>query len=336
MSDIGNVLALAVLTLISTTIDDLVVLLSFCSEIEANTSTTREEKRSQYIKLTCGYMAGFTVVVVISFIGLGLSYLVQPQYIAFLGFIPMLIGIKMLYDAIQEDAHTEFYNFVRYGKKPEDEDKEGEKKEDEKNEGVVAIEEKGKDLDNNPDRVIALTATSSGSNGSATTPKAADKYKLLDQDSADQPHPHSGHPHHHHSHVPKHPAISNSKRIVPVDSDIEHGKADKPDRPDAPVIVQTADKQILEKQKSFIEETAGVKAEVQGDDVVVGDEEMGWMAKKLQDFLIRCGISKQVVIVAATTFSIGSDNIAVYISLFSQSSGGTIAITVAMFHFMTL
>lgn len=84
MSSISKVLVLAVLTLISTTIDDFVVLLTFCSENEAS-KISRAEKNSNYWKIAGGYMAGFTIVVLISLLGLVLSYLVEPEYIALLG-----------------------------------------------------------------------------------------------------------------------------------------------------------------------------------------------------------------------------------------------------------
>lgn len=329
MSNVGDVLALAVLTLVSTTIDDIVVLLSFCSEIEASTTTTRAEKRSSYFKLTCGYMAGFTLVVVISFIGLALSYLVQPKYIAFLGFIPILIGVKMLKDAYHENAHVEFYNYVRFGRKPEDEEEVSDNK-------VKAEGKSGNGESENP-QVVNSTAEKYQVENSAVTELAAlesgDFLRDVTPQStgANEHHEHHEHAHHHHSHVPRHKVITSTK-VHPTEGDRplsanEANHAD--DKLDVPV-------EAIVKQRSFIEETAGVTAKIDADgDVVVGDEEMGYMAQKLQDLLLACGINKQVVIVAATTFSVGSDNIAVYISLFSQSDGGTIAITLAMFYFMT-
>lgn len=309
MSDLSKVLVLAVLTLVSTTIDDFVVLLTFCSENEAST-LSREEKRSNYIKIAAGYLAGFTVVVIISLIGLVLSYLVEPEYIALLGFIPILIGIKMLYEAYQEDACTEFYNFICGVKKPE-EVKEPEKPNDYKPPALANVEDGVK-------------------TDQPRSPTSPPEQKVTRR----------------HSHVPKHPSITNivvEPHHTPdaghhhppaTTTNNENNLKDSllshyPENSSRPVpLGQT------KQHSSLLNNTVSVTVNEQGEEIV-GDEEMNYFAKKFEDMLLSLGINRQFVIVAATTFSVGSDNIAVYVALFSQTNGSSIALIIAVFYVMT-
>jgi cadmium resistance protein CadD (predicted permease) len=306
MADLGKVLVLAILTLVSTTIDDFVVLLTFCSENEAS-PLSREEKRSNYIKIAGGYLAGFTVVVIISLIGLVLSYLVEPEYIALLGFIPILIGLKMLYEAYQEDACMECYNFLCGIKKPEEEE---EKPNDYKPPALGAVED----------------GVKTDQPRSPTSPPSDQK------------------PVRRHSHVPKHPSITgivvephhtpeaahhHPPAAIKDDNNLKDALLDHYPASDAPVPLGKA-----KQPSSLLDNNVTVTVNDKGEEIV-GDEEMNYFAKKFEDAMLAMGINRQFVIVAATTFSVGSDNIAVYVSLFSQTNGTSIALIIAVFYFMT-
>lgn len=178
----------------------------------------------------------------------------------------------MLYEAYQDNAFQEFYDYAWHCKKPEDE------------------EEKPKE-------------TVGDANGENALPQQT-IHRV------------------HSAHIPKHPSIT------------EHS-------PHSTATIETTSPLQTKLLTSADMEMAAVTREEgkeDGDKVeeVVGDEEMNYFAKKFEEALFACGLNRQFVIVAATTFSVGSDNIAVYVSLFSQTDGADIALIIAVFYFMTI
>lgn len=299
-SNLSKVLVLAVLTLVSTTIDDFVVLLSFCSENEAS-PISQAEKNSTYWKIATGYLAGFTIVVAISLLGLVLSYLVQPEYIALLGFIPILIGFKMLYDAYKEGDLEESYYYYRHCKKREEP----------------------------AESDLPVTVTSPASAGPSATSEDHVPERVV---------------HRVHSHVRRHSSLRNNlledseqtplegHEEYPAGSAAEGGKSTyDPEAVRDAHLTQPIAGEVTNHHNN--DETAVATTAPAGEEE--GEEDMNYFAKKLENCLLSCGINRQFVIVAATTFSVGSDNIAVYVSLFSQSDGGDIALIIAVFYFMT-
>ncbi|KAK8045397.1 hypothetical protein PG993_005421 [Apiospora rasikravindrae] len=82
----GPTLGEACATFAITNIDDLFVLITFFAE--ATTSRTISP-----LKIVLGQYIGFTVIVAISMIGFGVSLVLPPEPIGFLGLLPILLGI---------------------------------------------------------------------------------------------------------------------------------------------------------------------------------------------------------------------------------------------------
>lgn len=76
-----------------TNIDDMFVLATFFAEASTSRVTTP-------LKITIGQYVGFTVIIVVSMIGFGVSLVLPSEPIGFLGLLPMLLGIWKLFDLI--------------------------------------------------------------------------------------------------------------------------------------------------------------------------------------------------------------------------------------------
>ena len=85
----GKSVGVACASFAITNIDDMFVLVTFFSD--ATTSKTMTP-----LRITLGQFIGFTVIVIISMVGFGVSYLIPTEPIGFLGFAPMLIGVWRL------------------------------------------------------------------------------------------------------------------------------------------------------------------------------------------------------------------------------------------------
>ena len=85
----GKSVGVACASFAITNIDDMFVLVTFFSE--ATTSKTMTP-----LRITLGQFIGFTVIVIISMIGFGVSYVIPTEPIGFLGYAPMLIGVWRL------------------------------------------------------------------------------------------------------------------------------------------------------------------------------------------------------------------------------------------------
>jgi len=76
-----------------TNIDDMFVLVTFFAEAAASRTTTP-------LKITIGQYLGFTIIVIISMIGFGVSFALPSEPIGFLGLLPILLGIWKLLEIL--------------------------------------------------------------------------------------------------------------------------------------------------------------------------------------------------------------------------------------------
>ncbi|EEA23309.1 hypothetical protein TMatcc_002167 [Talaromyces marneffei ATCC 18224] len=89
----GKSVGTACSTFAITNIDDLFVLVTFFAE--ATTSTTLSP-----LKITIGQFLGFTIIVIISMIGFGVSLAIPSEPIGFLGLLPILLGVWKLLEVV--------------------------------------------------------------------------------------------------------------------------------------------------------------------------------------------------------------------------------------------
>jgi len=87
----GKSVGIACASFAITNIDDMFVLVTFFSEATGSKNMTP-------FRITLGQFLGFTVIIIISMIGFGASYLIPTEPIGFLGFVPMLLGVWRLLD----------------------------------------------------------------------------------------------------------------------------------------------------------------------------------------------------------------------------------------------
>lgn len=99
--ELGATIGEACATFAVTNIDDLFVLVTF--NAEASTSRTMTP-----LKIFLGQLLGFTVIVAISMIGFGISLVLPPEPIGFLGLLPIVLGIwkfcQLFYDQPEDDG----------------------------------------------------------------------------------------------------------------------------------------------------------------------------------------------------------------------------------------
>lgn len=88
-----------------TNIDDMFVLATFFAEASTSKNITP-------LKITVGQYVGFTIIIIISMIGFGVSLVLPSEPIGFLGLLPMLLGIWQLLNLIlsTETEETEEEN----------------------------------------------------------------------------------------------------------------------------------------------------------------------------------------------------------------------------------
>lgn len=89
----GKSIGTACSTFAITNIDDLFVLVTFFAE--ATTSTTLTP-----LKITIGQYLGFTIIVIISMIGFGISLALPSEPIGFLGLLPIFLGVWKLLEVV--------------------------------------------------------------------------------------------------------------------------------------------------------------------------------------------------------------------------------------------
>lgn len=92
--DVGKIIAAACSSFAITNIDDIFVLVTFFSESSTSNSTITP------LQITIGQYLGFIVIVSISLIGYGASFIMPTEPIGFLGLVPICIGISKLIELI--------------------------------------------------------------------------------------------------------------------------------------------------------------------------------------------------------------------------------------------
>lgn len=93
--DVLKTIGTAIVAFAATNIDDLVVLLTYFSEsLSGSSLKPRHVVIGQYI--------GIIILIAISLGGYGISYILPAGLIGFLGFIPIIMGLKMLIEVIKE------------------------------------------------------------------------------------------------------------------------------------------------------------------------------------------------------------------------------------------
>jgi cadmium resistance protein CadD (predicted permease) len=94
---VGEFLGAAFFSFVATNIDDLIVLMSFFTE--ATISNSSLKVRHVFI----GQYLGFIIILAASLIGYGISYAVPVEMLGFLGFLPIILGIKGIIEIIIEE-----------------------------------------------------------------------------------------------------------------------------------------------------------------------------------------------------------------------------------------
>ncbi|CAF1394592.1 unnamed protein product [Rotaria magnacalcarata] len=95
--NIGEFIGTAFVSYIATNIDDLVVLMNFFTEAAISNSLLK-------VRHICiGRFAAFIILVGVSLIGYGVSYALPVKMLGFLGFLPIMLGIKAVVEIIIEE-----------------------------------------------------------------------------------------------------------------------------------------------------------------------------------------------------------------------------------------
>jgi cadmium resistance transport/sequestration family protein len=101
MSEISTALTGALIAFVATNIDDIIILLLFFSQVDANL-------RRQHIVF--GQYLGFTFLIVASLPGYFGGLIVPREWIGFLGLLPIAIGIKQLMNREKDTTQVQTVN----------------------------------------------------------------------------------------------------------------------------------------------------------------------------------------------------------------------------------
>ena len=94
--NVGELIGTALISFMATNADDLVVLMNFFTE--STISNSLMKPRHVFI----GQYVGFIILLGFSLIGYGLSYAIPVEMLGFLGFLPIILGIKSLIEIVKE------------------------------------------------------------------------------------------------------------------------------------------------------------------------------------------------------------------------------------------
>jgi cadmium resistance protein CadD (predicted permease) len=92
----------AALAFFSTTMDDFAVMLVFFARAQQ-----MEDTHIGYMKVILGQTIGFSIVVLISMLGLVLGIFIPMEYVDLVGFIPIIAGIQNAYEVLVDDGFCE-------------------------------------------------------------------------------------------------------------------------------------------------------------------------------------------------------------------------------------
>ena len=117
-------LALSLMAFFATSVDDFCVLLIFFSREYAKTSDlSNPDTQRAFTNICIGQFVGFTIIVAVSLaIGIGLSQTVDDDWIDLIGFIPILIGLYLIYELLSEAGYFECCCPSARSKKVDDDD----------------------------------------------------------------------------------------------------------------------------------------------------------------------------------------------------------------------
>ena len=104
MSEISTALTGALIAFVATNIDDIIILLLFFSQVDANL-------RRQHIVV--GQYLGFTFLIVASLPGYFGGLIVPREWIGFLGLLPIAIGVKQLISREKDTTQVQTVNSDR-------------------------------------------------------------------------------------------------------------------------------------------------------------------------------------------------------------------------------
>jgi Cadmium resistance transporter len=90
---VGTVTLAALAAFAATNIDDFLVLVVFFAQVDGKAFTNYQ--------VAAGQVLGFTVILAISLLGIVLGLFIPSGYIELLGFVPILIGLRQLYELVK-------------------------------------------------------------------------------------------------------------------------------------------------------------------------------------------------------------------------------------------
>lgn len=94
--NIGKLIVTALITYVATNADDLIILMNFFTEVSMGHSKLRVRH------VVIGQYVGFFILLLISLIGYLVTFVLPVEMLGFLGFLPVLIGIKNFIELIIE------------------------------------------------------------------------------------------------------------------------------------------------------------------------------------------------------------------------------------------
>ncbi|CAF1122610.1 unnamed protein product [Adineta steineri] len=94
---LGEFFGTAFITFIVTNIDDIIVLMGFFTEAATQNSGIK------VYDIFFGQYLGFSILLVLSLIGYATSYILPVQMLGFLGFLPIILGIKGIINLFRND-----------------------------------------------------------------------------------------------------------------------------------------------------------------------------------------------------------------------------------------
>ncbi len=97
MNSYFNTALSSVLAFVATNLDDLLILMIFFSQINS-------QFRKRHIIL--GQYMGFTLLILISLLGILGTFLIPKEWIGLLGFIPIIIGVKKIFSLYSRQSET--------------------------------------------------------------------------------------------------------------------------------------------------------------------------------------------------------------------------------------
>ena len=141
----SNYLVETIVAVVSTTVDDFVVQIYFLSKIMKE-GKTDSEKFGLYLQAFAGVMIAYTIINLLACSFLILGAFVSEEYIALLGFIPLLMGLWQIHEGCEDKGIYEMICCSTCCSSSDDNDKKGEKLSFSGAGGIGTLSEKGKPI----------------------------------------------------------------------------------------------------------------------------------------------------------------------------------------------